>query len=333
MFVKNRTPFRPVLAKGNLSDSIAVGAISIEHVYRILRDGRLELCAERPATQPTDPPDILRQPVWAGASVTAAGTVHGPSAAPFLRPVSLTVGREIRRLVVFGERRWQSTIFGELEASAPERFESMELSFAKAFGGGVDILPGIDERSGLAQPGGRSPYPLNGDGIGYYRDLASAKHAPLPNIELADQMITRWDDKPMPGCFVPCPTLVGLRLQTPALLALLKGRSAETAERRVEFSVRAGLNLLHHAPGYLIFDGLGVTTPIRLEGLGGRPLSFGVPPPEAAVHLRHRRERTGVSGVLRSLHVDADQETVSCVVGYAFRYEPSSGPSWIEITL
>jgi hypothetical protein len=235
--------------------------------------------------------------------------------------------------VVFGERRWQPTVFGELKASASARFESITLSFAKAFGGGFDILPGIDEASGLPHPGGRATYPLNGDGIGYYRDPASAKHAPLPNIELADQMIASWDDKPVPGCFVPCPSLVGLRLQTPALLALLKGSSAETTDRRVEFSVRAALKVLHHAPGYLIFDALGAGTPIRLEGLGRRPLSFDVPTPEAAVYLRRGREKTGVSGTLRSLHVDADQETVSCVVGHAFRYKPSSGPSWVEIAL
>lgn len=326
MFLKNKTSFEPILARGNLSDTIAVGAILIEHVYRILRDGRLELCAERPAARPTDPPYILRQPIWAGVSVTAAGTVHGPGVAPFLRPVSLTVGNEIRRLVVFGERRWQSTIFGELEASPPARFESIPLSFTKAFGGGIDIPPGIDESGGLPQSGGRSPYPLNGDGIGYYRDLTSAKHAPLPNIELAEQMIERWDAKPMPGCFVPCPDLVGLRLQTPALLALV------AIERRIEFTVRAGLNMLHHAPGYLIFDAIGVATPVRLEGLGRRPLCFDVPAPEVGVHLRRRRERIVVLPKLRSLHVDADQETVACVTGYAFRYEPESAPSWIEIT-
>lgn len=331
MFVKNRTSFHPVLAKGNVSDSLSVGAISIEHAYRFLLDGRLELCNEHPAAQPTDPPDILHQPLWVGTSVTVTGTVHGPSMAPFLRPVSLHVGSESRRLVVFGERKWQPTIFGELEASVPARFEALPLSFARAFGGSFELSPGVDARNGLPHPGGRVSYPLNGEGLGFYRDKASARLAPLPNIELAGQLITRWDDRPVPGGFAPCPKLVGLRLRTPALMSLLQQASPTTKDEHAAFSAMAAMNVLHHAPGPLILGSLAAGTPIHLEGLGRRSFRFEVSLPEASVHLRQGRKRTSVPWALRSLHIDADQETVRCVFAHAFRYDPANTPSWIEV--
>ena len=53
-----------------------------------------------PEPAPTDPPDLSRPVLVRGCSVTAAGTVFGPSSPPFVKGVTFRIGAESRRLAV-----------------------------------------------------------------------------------------------------------------------------------------------------------------------------------------------------------------------------------------
>ncbi|WP_438011033.1 DUF2169 domain-containing protein [Sorangium sp. So ce321] len=330
MFLRNRTSLGASLARAHLSERAAIAAIVVESRFRLSGE-RLVPCEERPPPLATDPPDISRVAPWSGVSVTAAGDVYGPRAAPFVSVAELVVGAVTRRLAIFGERRWQRTLTGELEPSAPAPFERLALSFSRAFGGSLEVPPGLFPGTDLPYPGGRIGYALNDAGVGFYLDKDTAEGGLLPSFELADHAITRWDDRPEPGCFVPCPDLVGLRIAPLAAAAPGPGGAELGEEAKVSQAVALSFLAAHHAPGYLIFDDVPAGTPVRLHGVGRRAMRFDVPPPPARVTLRRGRAEEQVGAALRSLHVDADQETVACVYGHAFRYEMDRAPSWVMV--
>lgn len=331
MFVRNKTKFSPVLSRGSLSDEVDVGAIVVELRFRVVGE-RLEPMLGSVERVSTDPPDIHKIPMWRGTSVTAAGDVLGPSRPPFLRPVTLSVGREIRRIVAFGNRRWESSVLGELTATDPAPFDSLPLSFERAFGGSFVLPPGLLPGTDLPHPGGKVPYYLNERGIGFYADEAAAIGGLLPNFELADQLVTRWSDRPVPGCFVPCPELVALRLRDVRVdLSLAKPEDATTSAFQARFASRAFFMVQHHAPGYLVFDAFPSGTAIQLQGLGTDAVRFEVPACPARVTLRRGQSRTEVDARVRSVHVDAARRLITCVYGSEFYYNESTAPSWITI--
>jgi hypothetical protein len=307
------------LAHGSLTPSGSIGALMISTTYRATQD-KLVAC-EAPPRLPTDPPDLSRETLWAGTSVTAAGDVYGPTSAPFQRLVSLTVGSVSTRLLVSGERRWVPGPAGELQASAPAPFERLALSFTRAFGGHVDVPPGLFPGSDLPFPGGRLAYPSNGIGIGFYLDSASAAGRPLPSFELAEQAVRQWSDRPVPGCFVPCPELPGLRAD----------RIAQWDPRTTEGMIKHAVRIRHHAPGYLVFDAVPPGTTIRLDGVGRETIRFEVPPPPGRVRIRRSARFDETRVELRSVHLDADRGVVSFIHGYSFLYQEADAPSWVLV--
>ena len=325
MFVRNKTRFKVGLARGRLSDEGSAGALVVCSSYRV-REGKLTPC-EDGAPLPTDPPDLTREALWAGTSVTAAGAVYGPRAAPFLRAVSLTVGDTSRHLSVFGDRRWTPGRAGELEPSAPAPFETLALSFALAYGGHVDVPPGLFPGTDLPYPGGRLAYSLNQGGIGFYLDKAAARGAPVPNFELSDQLVKQWSDRPTPGCFAPCPYLAALRMRLPEPAASPQEWVPPDPAEMFSTMLRAS----HHAPGYLIFEDVPEGTAIHLAGLGCEVIHFAAPPPPVRVTLRRGPSRRDVRPEIRSIHVDADRGVVSCVHGYGFLYRSGQEPSWVLV--
>ncbi|MDI3291754.1 DUF2169 domain-containing protein [Polyangium sp. 15x6] len=331
MFVRNKTQFSPVLSRGSLSDEVDVGAIVVELRSRVVGE-RLELVTGPMEHSPTDPPDVTKHPLWRGTSVTASGDVLGPSRPPFVRAVQFAIGNEVRRLAVFGNRHWDTSLLGGLVASEPAAFHSIPMSFERAFGGSYILPPGLLPGTDLPHPGGEVSYPLNEHGIGFYPDKNAAVDAPLPNLELADQLLKQWNDQPEPGCFAPCPDLVALRLRHVGVDHPIIGpEDAITPAFQAKFASRAFTMSLHHAPGYLVFDELAPGTPIQLVGLGKAIIRFSLPESRLRVTLRRGQNRTDVPPRIRSVHVDAEKMTVSCVYGYEFRYHEGTAPSWILI--
>src|SRR5580704_1321548 len=125
MFVRNRSQLPVVLARGQVTDEVAIASVNLESAYQP-RSGRLEQAVLPAERGDRDPPDIVRLPLWRGVSLTVAGTVHGPGRAPHVRYVSITAGAGQHRLAVFGPRRWRRAHpLGALEPTDPEPFDAL----------------------------------------------------------------------------------------------------------------------------------------------------------------------------------------------------------------
>jgi hypothetical protein len=92
-----------------------------------------------------------------------------------------------------------------------------------------------------------------------------------------------------------------------------------------------GYRALHHAPGYLVFDGLPPGTPVRLEGLGAEAIGFAVPPSPVRVRLRRDEGLSEARARVWSVHVDADRAVLFIVHGHAFTYREGDAPAWILV--
>ena len=311
MLLRNNSTVSPVLARGTVDEDLGVGAVLVESVYAVGRDGsllRLESC-ERTTT---DPPPPARIPVWHGASVTAWGTVRGGAKSRL--GVELHVGEAITRLVVSGPRRWRRTSAG-LRPSEPGPIGDLELGFDRAFGGAYLLPPGL--LGDLPHPGFEVAYPLNPSGVGFYESEVSAEGGDLAHIELEQALIQRWGDRPEPGGLTPCPALAGLRAPAEDLV-------------RAEPLV-AMLRSHHHAPGRHIFPRLQPGTPISVEGLEHAVLAFKSPPSPLVVTARRGRTTTAIAYSLRSVHVDVARRRVRTVHGHSFSYPRERPPSSISV--
>src|SRR5262249_20062604 len=158
-------------------------------------------------------------------------------------------------------------------------------------------------------------------GIGFYPDEARAAGRSLPNIELAEDRVQRWNDQPEPGGFSPCPELAALR-------------APPTQEAYLDDPVAFALRSLHHAPGRLILPALPAGTPVRLEGLGAGIVAFAAPPSPVRVVARAAEgsERREVRGEIRSVHLDADAGRIAVVHAHALAFDRSRPPGWFLVT-
>lgn len=121
--------------------------------------------------------------------------VHGSAWAPRgTRPTTLDVqviaGPIRKRLRVFGDRRWERTIVGGVAASSPRPFESIPIVYERAYGGWDRSSPDPVEHRLEA----RNPV-----GTGFAVRRESCIDQLLPNIELPDQSITSWKERPTPA--------------------------------------------------------------------------------------------------------------------------------------
>jgi hypothetical protein len=104
--------------------------------------------------------------------------------------VQAVVGPIKKRLRVFGDRRWERTLVGSLAPSSPQPFESMPIVYERAYGGWDQSSPDPGEHRLDA----RNPV---GTGFSVRRENSAEKL--LPNIELPDQLIASWKDRPAPA--------------------------------------------------------------------------------------------------------------------------------------
>ncbi len=125
------------------------------------------------------------------ADIVLVGKAYAPGGRLVpLVDVALQVGNLKKTMRVFGDRHWDFT--SDLLApsiSLPIPFNSMELTYERAFGG-MDPLTG---GRCLENPLGR----------GYFdkKSSKSINNAPLPNLEDPDYLIKNWDDHPRPVGF------------------------------------------------------------------------------------------------------------------------------------
>ncbi|CAN5807368.1 hypothetical protein BH11PLA1_BH11PLA1_17940 [soil metagenome] len=133
---------------------------------------------------PMDPDELFYR---GGADVIIFGSARAPGGQPVTTmDVTVSVGTRFRRtLKVFGDRRWVQR-GAALAISEPAEFIAMPLTLAHAFGG-KDTWDELE-----------MPFPANPIGKGYAVVAESAAGKPLPNIEDAANLITKWDDRPDP---------------------------------------------------------------------------------------------------------------------------------------
>jgi hypothetical protein len=328
MFIRNKTTLDVHLAHGHVTDDLAVAAVVVSLDLALAPGEQLApLPTPLPPAEDDPPRDTLRVPLWAGVSVTASGHAMGPARAPFVCPVLFRIGAAERRLIVFGDRRWERRNGGALQPSAPVPFDRIPLGFERAFGGGYDLPPGLLPGTDLPHPGLRVAYPLNARGVGYYPNEQIAAGSPLPNVERPDQLLRRWNDTPEPAGFTPCRDLAAWRMKKQSAGKVQQsGALGSPAE-----AFDGALRLYHHAPPPLVFDDVPQGTPVELSGLGALPIWFVVPPAPARVTARTGKASASISPRLRALHVDADRRAVRAVFGHAFRYDPQRAPDWIRV--
>jgi hypothetical protein len=335
MFVSDQSGFECALARGRVSDEVAVLSVGVEVRYRI-EEGAARIAGPLKNRRTTDPPDIRRVPLWRGTSVTAAGTVDGPARPPFVIPVSLAVNGTETRVVVLGPRRWER-VRGRLVPGEASRFDEVALEWAGAFGGQYEIQPGIDEDTGLPHPGGRVAYPYNPTGVGFYPDELAAEGQVLPAVEDPAALIREWSDRPRPAGLSPCPGMPAMRMEdfTPRPAESHEQGSEsvppEWVERCGPGLLRTAARMQHHAPGSLIFDWLEAGTPIRAAGFGAAELVASCPAPPVSVATRRGRTAEELRGRVRSVHLDVDARDMLVSFGFATRYAPSAPPQWIDV--
>ena len=118
------------------------------------------------------------------AELLVIGDCHAPDGRPVREAeVGVRLGAVQKRLKVSGRRVWRQKWDNLYQASAPEPFEAVPLSWQSAFGG----------KGFAANPLGR----------GYVPEELSADNVALPLVEYPDQPVADPDSRPKPAAFGP----------------------------------------------------------------------------------------------------------------------------------
>lgn len=125
--------------------------------------------------------------------VLLLGCAHAPEGRPVTRlPVALQVGAWSKAFTVIGDRWWLKSL-KTLHATAPQPFQTLPISYERAFGGSDPT------------PGEHAPFRPNPVGRGFSRrpsaDALDGK--PLPNTEEADNPYRRPDGDYRPMAYGP----------------------------------------------------------------------------------------------------------------------------------
>lgn len=128
-----------------------------------------------------------------GTDVYVQGTAHAPQGRPTPRSqIGVRVGELKKGAVVLGDRYWDHGLRGTVP-SAPKPFTSIELSWARCFGGWVDGGSQAAKDAAERNPAGVGNHASDKDGLG----------KPLPNFEDPNALIASFGDRPKPHGFGP----------------------------------------------------------------------------------------------------------------------------------
>ncbi|MEO7329145.1 MAG: DUF2169 domain-containing protein [Minicystis sp.] len=211
--------------------------------------------------------------------VVVLGAAHAPMGREIAqRTVALTVGSERRELLVTGDRAWELRE-GTRRISAPARFSRMPLTYARAFGGTIEVLIDREAPIDIADP-------LNPQGKGFDPGPAIEAQAQLfqvppgypqydalrrlPNVEDVKAPISRWDDAPRPVGWAAVPMSIGLHALR------IVGRDPRDAARPDPEAFAPDVFHRAHPDWVIALPKRGST--VTLEGLTPEPrVSFALP--------------------------------------------------------
>lgn len=201
--VSNRTPY--VAERSWLQDKDAnkIWLVVVKATFDILPNGSTRLSQQQVPVHRVALPEgeLGRSSLAQDADLSGVkpGTdvlVRGSALAPAGKrarwvDVRLTAGPVNKRLRVFGDRLWERGLAG-LAMSEPEPFESMPITFERAYGG-------WDRSSD--DPAEHRMDERNPVGTGFAVRAENCAGMRLPNVELPDRLIRSWKDRPGPAGF------------------------------------------------------------------------------------------------------------------------------------
>ncbi|HEY6924501.1 MAG TPA: DUF2169 domain-containing protein [Steroidobacteraceae bacterium] len=200
--VKNKTSY--VAGGGWVQDKDAnkIWLVAVKATFQVNGDGNCLLSEKQipvlRAGQPVGEPgksSLLYDADLAGLKVCTDFLVHGSAwvpeggRAPYV-DVQIMAGPIVKRLRVFGDRRWERGVAGQIKASRPQYFGSMPIVYERAYGGWDTCL---------ADPADHRMETRNPIGTGFALRAEHCVGQLLPNVEYADQLIGAWDDCPTPA--------------------------------------------------------------------------------------------------------------------------------------
>ena len=198
----NATPFSQEKTVQYNEHGEHIWVVGIKGTYQVNPDGTLELSKQQEAicaypeyfgdagksTLKRDAELVLYHP---GTDIIVNGTAHAPRGEPAkMVDVGVSVGPVRRVFRVFGERRWESGLFG-LNMSPPKPFTCLPIDYEHAYGGKIS-----DNNIFTANPIGQ----------GFADKKEALKDACLPQVEDPLHFIDAWTDKPAPAGFSAIPS-------------------------------------------------------------------------------------------------------------------------------
>jgi hypothetical protein len=304
MWLESNNDLRCTLARGAIDDSTGVATAYVAFRYRIKGD-QLEETASAP---PAHHGKLMRRPLTLGTGVTLAGMV-APDSSGVQGRLRLAAGNSINcELAVSGDRRWMRR-GGTVVGSAPEPFDTISLSWDRAYGGkAVMKAEGPYESTDL-----ELPYSMNPIGRGYVFDERLVDGVALPNVELASETISDWRQQPTPGGTSPCEP----------------GALTSGADARAD-GIFKSLALSHlGSPRYLTTEENLEQKPITVRGLVTGPLSLRLPRRASTIALT--RGMGMVTSGLRAIHLDASGATLDIIEAHGFAYKTRTAPAILKI--
>ena len=249
-----------------------------------------------------------------GVGVTAAGWVYPEKDVAKTALAALAVGDVTRRVMAIGTRVWQEAILGgALTPTGPSKFSRIEMSWDNAYGGIVREPAKVLKVDGEETIVPEHPItsPLNIDGTGFYMTAQQALRQPLPLLEDPDARIKRWDDRPRPVCFAPCPLWSGLR--SASMINPDLGNKVDLG--RLDKVTGRSCPDLH-------FEEVPAGPAVKLEGMrpAGEVLAFTVPEAVSSVQVQVGEQRHRVKLLLDAIDIDAEAAQVRFVFRRLYRY-------------
>jgi len=194
--------------------------------------------------------------------------------------VELAVGGYRQSLLVSGDRWWIAQQGGG-RCSDASPFQTMPLTWERAFGGSVECWIDADSVIDLDHP--MNKYGRGFDPSGLARDVGKAFVSPagypqlspdfmrlLPNVEHPQAPIRSWSDDPRAYCWATIPTDIGLHLQRAHDYMAHYGRPL-TQQQMLEI-------VYHRAHPDWILDIPPIDTVVALSGMTPGPrLAFRIP--------------------------------------------------------
>jgi hypothetical protein len=306
MECENATPFPAQLLRAQLFyRDLLMCTVVCKATFRVEPDGKVVVASEQEALTVEDqdtplgliPSDLV--PIKERCDLTVYGHAFAPgqTPAPSVR-VHVRIGGWSHALVAMGERRWEVK-GGKSRISEAKPFLTLPLHYNRAYGGKT---PGPE---GFEFVWHDNPY-----GIGLIAEEDSPAGRALPNIEVADQLITKPQDRPPMACLGALPRDSALRG--------MRGFVVDIEAQTTQMLPLA----FNHAHPQLLLASYPAGERVEIEGMTMQaPLRFVLPPLDlmASVDLGGRRHALRLTP--DSLSIFPATSTFTVVARRAFIYQ------------